>query len=337
VHTALYHGREIVGQFRQARSGNEDIHAKLMDRYPEVPDWWYGIIFVVNMALAIFVCEYYDINLPWWAVILAILMAAFFTVPIGIVTAIANVTPGLNIITEFVIGFMLPGRPIANVTFKTYGYISMSQAVTFLGDLKLGHYMKIPPRDMFIAQTVGTIIAGLVNLSTAYFLFWLKPKLCLDGDLEWTCRNSVTFYSASVIWGVIGPARMFGSGAYYSALMWFFLIGILLVIPFWLLNRRYPNSVWKYVHIPVILTATSQIPPAQASLYVTWFVLGYIFQFYLFRNKSEWWHRYNYVLSAAMDTGTALSGLFLFFAIQYWGVTVNWWGNNDPCTAAGVW
>lgn len=61
-------------------------------------------------------------------------------------------TPGLNIITEYVMGVILPGRPIANVCFKTYGYMSMAQAVSFLNDFKLGHYMKIPPRLMFLVQ-----------------------------------------------------------------------------------------------------------------------------------------------------------------------------------------
>lgn len=60
--------------------------------------------------------------------------------------------PGLNVITELIIGYMYPGKPLANVTFKTYGYISMSQALNFIQDFKLGHYMKIPPRSMFIVQ-----------------------------------------------------------------------------------------------------------------------------------------------------------------------------------------
>ena len=55
-------------------------------------------------------------------------------------------------ITELVIGYIYPGKPLANVAFKTYGYISMSQALSFINDFKLGHYMKIPPRDMFVAQ-----------------------------------------------------------------------------------------------------------------------------------------------------------------------------------------
>lgn len=51
-------------------------------------------------------------------------------------------------------GVILPGRPIANVCFKVYGYMSMTQAISFLSDFKLGHYMKIPPRSMFLVQVM---------------------------------------------------------------------------------------------------------------------------------------------------------------------------------------
>ncbi len=46
-------------------------------------------------------------------------------------------------ITEFVAGIAIPGDPLANVTFKTYGYITQYQALLLISDLKLGHYMKV--------------------------------------------------------------------------------------------------------------------------------------------------------------------------------------------------
>ena len=61
-------------------------------------------------------------------------------------------TPGLNAITKYMMGLIYLGRPIANVSFKVYGYMSMNQAVSFLNDFKLGHYIKIPPRSMFLVQ-----------------------------------------------------------------------------------------------------------------------------------------------------------------------------------------
>ncbi|KAJ2033529.1 hypothetical protein H4S04_009297, partial [Coemansia sp. S16] len=46
----------------------------------------------------------------------------------------------------------------------------MAQALSLVGDQKLGHYMKIPPRHLFIAQLVGTIICGFVQLGVAFWL-----------------------------------------------------------------------------------------------------------------------------------------------------------------------
>ncbi len=46
-------------------------------------------------------------------------------------------------ITEFIIGVIMPGDPLTNVTFKTFGYITQFQALLFISDLKLGHYMKV--------------------------------------------------------------------------------------------------------------------------------------------------------------------------------------------------
>ncbi|RKP05691.1 OPT oligopeptide transporter protein-domain-containing protein [Thamnocephalis sphaerospora] len=331
VHTALYHGPDIIRRFRESRSATDDIHARLMDRYPEVPDLWYFGVFLVNLVLSILACELFGLDLPWWALLLAVCIAAIFILPIGIITAIANQTPGLNIITEFIIGFILPGRPIANVTFKTYGYISMAQGITFLSDLKLGHYMKIPPHHMFLAQLVGTVIAGFVNLSTAYLMFHLVPNLCQEGERVWACSNANVFFSASVIWGVIGPNRMFGTEGYYSSLMWWFLVGALLPVPAWLLARRYPRSWLQYVHVPVILGATAIMPPAQPVMYPTWFLLGFIFQFVIYRYHRHWWSRYNYVLSAALDAGVATAGIIIFFAFQYRQIELSWWGTQTDC------
>ncbi|KAK7293589.1 hypothetical protein RJT34_16458 [Clitoria ternatea] len=61
--------------------------------------------------------------------------------------------PALNVITEYIIGYSYPGYPIAVILFKVYRNSSMKQAISFLQDFKLGHYMKVPPRSMFLAQS----------------------------------------------------------------------------------------------------------------------------------------------------------------------------------------
>ncbi|CAN6480666.1 unnamed protein product [Victoria cruziana] len=156
VHVCLFHGRDIWELSKSALQSKMDIHTRLMQRYKKVPDWWFILILLVSIAAAIFACEYYneELQLPWWGVLLACGLAFFYTLPVGIIAATTNQRPTLNVLTEYIIGYLYPGRPVANVCFKVYGFISMKQAVTFLQDFKLGHYMKIPPQAMFTAQVV---------------------------------------------------------------------------------------------------------------------------------------------------------------------------------------
>ena len=39
------------------------------------------------------------------------------------IQAITNQQIGLNVITELVAGYILPGKPLAMMIFKTFGYI----------------------------------------------------------------------------------------------------------------------------------------------------------------------------------------------------------------------
>ncbi|KAF9210190.1 hypothetical protein BGZ49_000011 [Haplosporangium sp. Z 27] len=332
VHVALYHGPEMVARWKSARSESEDIHTRLMRAYPEVPEWWYGALFIVTLALSLITCICWHF-MPWWGVLLALAIAAIFVLPVGVVQAVTNQQPGLNIVTEYVIGYLLPGHAIANVTFKTYGYITNVQALTFTSDLKLGHYLKIPPRIMFWAQLISTLVAGLVNLATATWLVDTRDNVCTPAGYPFTCRNTNTFYSASIIWGAIGPQRVFGNkdGAIYSKVQYGFIVGAVLPIPFWFATRRWPHIEWlKFVHWPVLLAATGNMPPALPYFYTNGLLVGFIFMFLLKRYRYDWWSRYNYLTSAALDSGVAISGLLIFFCIQSWnGTFPTWWGNPD--------
>ncbi|KAK5823307.1 OPT family small oligopeptide transporter [Linnemannia elongata] len=329
THTFLYHRKQIWAQWKEARGASQDIHYKLMQAYNEVPEWWYLTLFFITVTLSIVTCEVWDYGLPWWCVLLAVGISALFSLPIGLIQAVTNQQPGLNILTEFIIGYILPGRPIANVTFKTYGYISMSHAMSFLGDLKLGQYMKIPPRTMFMTQLIGTFVAGFVNLLTANWLLSTRPNICTPEGGHFTCLSANVFYSASVIWGVIAPERMFGSTSIYHPLMYFFIAGLVIPIPFYLISRRFPGTVLDQIHIPILLTSTGMMPPARPFQYANWLVVGFCFQYCVKRYYKDWYQRFNYVLSAALDSGVAVSALVIFFSLQIHEIDFpDWWGTN---------
>ncbi|KAG6469661.1 hypothetical protein ZIOFF_070591 [Zingiber officinale] len=281
-------------------------------------------------------------QLPYWGLFLAMAMAFVFTLPVGIITATTNTTPGLNIITEMVIGYIMPGKPLANVVFKTYGYMSMTQAITFLSDFKLGYYMKIPPRSMFIAQLVGSVIANASYFWTAWWLLTDVPHICdtnqLPDDTPWTCPSDSVFFSASVIWGVVGPARMFGPGSIYAGLNYFFLLGLLAPAVVYLFHRLFPEKKWiPLINFPVIFGSSGSMPPNKAINYNCWFIVGFVVNYWVFKHHKQWWGRYAYVMSAALDAGTSFMGVVAFFALGNYNIySVNWWGGvtEDYCPLA---
>lgn len=64
--------------------------------YLEVPQWYYLTIGAVSFALGTVAILVWDTQLPVWALIVAILVALFYAVPIGMIEAITNVQVGLK-------------------------------------------------------------------------------------------------------------------------------------------------------------------------------------------------------------------------------------------------
>jgi OPT family oligopeptide transporter len=201
-------------QCRRTLKDEKDVHSRLMSVYPEVPHWWYGTLFVIAFVLGIGAIAGFPTQLPIWAYIIALILSALFVVPVGIIQAITNQQVPLNVIVELVAGYMIPGKPIAVIIFKAYGYLVANQAIMFAGDLKLGHYMKVPPRTMFAVQTVATVVSCFVVLGVQTWMFGNIPDFCSpDQPNGFTCPSTTTFANASILWGAIGPQRLFSQGA----------------------------------------------------------------------------------------------------------------------------
>ena len=147
----MWYRHDIIRQFRRTVRDEKDIHARLMAAYPEVPVWWYGLLFVVAFVFGVVAIQIFPTEFPVWGFVVALVMAGFFVLPVGIVRAITNQLLGINVLAEFVAGYMLPGRPLGVMIFKTTAFTPMYQALSMLNDLKVGHYQKVPPRVMFMA------------------------------------------------------------------------------------------------------------------------------------------------------------------------------------------
>ncbi|KAJ7088419.1 small oligopeptide transporter [Mycena belliarum] len=317
MHAFLYFRKQIWVQSRRAMHEQPDIHARLMSRYPQVPEWWYMVLFLSMFVLGIISIEVWPTEMPVWAFVLALVVAFTYVIPIGMIQAITNQQVGLNVITELIIGYALPGRPVAMMMFKTWGYITMAQGKLYFA-VQRPSFSDVPPRPMFWSQVAATVIAGTVQLGVQAWMFTNIDNICAPNQKDgFICPSTEVFGTASII--VVGAAAPLLA---------------------WSINKKYPNSFLKYVN-PVIFNGTGLIPPATAINYVPWAGVGFIFQYVIRRRYFSWWTKYNYVLSAALDSGVAVSILVIFFTLQFpkngtIGTTniATWWGNTVPFVGA---
>ncbi|EAW06700.1 small oligopeptide transporter, OPT family [Aspergillus clavatus NRRL 1] len=325
-HVALYNGKDLWEQWKGRNQ--KDVHARLIAAYKAVPWWWFAVITIIIFALSIVTNEVWETGLSAWAVVVAFILPAIYFIPVGIIKATTNISSNqLNLITEFIGGYAFLGRPVANMAFKFYGYVAVSQGLEFVADMKLAHYLHIAPRTLFMAQGVATLIGAVVQCGVTVFMLTRFDDICTpDADGGFTCPHGQVTYSSSLIWGGLGPGRNFSPGQIYGNLLWFFLAGPVVIVITYLLGRR-----WKWLNKiswPVAFGAMSLVPPATGINFSSWWVVNMIFNGIIKRRKPAWWSKYNYVLSAALDSGVAVATVVIFFCIILPAGPLHWWGNE---------
>lgn len=135
--------------------------------------------------------------------------------------------------------------------------------------------------------------------------------------------------TASVIWGLIGPSRIFSPGQIYSSLFFFFGLGAVTPLVIYLVARRRPKSWLRYLMAPLIFGGAGAIPPATPLNYLSWGIVGFVFQYVIRHRHFGWWSRLNFLTSSGLDLGLALSTLVIFFAFTLREVDPpRWWGND---------
>lgn len=262
----LYHRLEImmgfkdlINSFRPSKKGEVeknqilDVHNRLMKSYREVPEWWYMIVLVISVALGCAGIANWPTYTSPGVVFYGIILCLIFVVPTGIIYAMTGIEVSLNVLAEFIGGSFVEGNALAMCFFKTYGYVTCSHALYFSNDLKMAHYVKIPPRFTFFAQMVPTLVSTFVCVGIVTYQVTIKDVCTPDAPFRFTCPGENTFFTAAVLWGTVGPKKLWGVGGQYSATLLGFPLGVFLVVLFWFLSRKFPKSqILRSTH-PVVL------------------------------------------------------------------------------------
>ena len=344
--------------------GAMDVHSRLMSRYKEIPDWWFLLLLLGAVVLSIIWCQIFPTDTPVYLVFMLLGINLVFAIPLSFLSATTGTNLGLGSLIEVITGYMLPGNPNAFLFAQTLGSWALAgYGDNYVQDQKMAHYCKISPRAVFRSQIGTIIITCFVAVGTQDFILTSVKGLCTaDQPSRFTCANDgFPLYTNSLMWGLLGSERMFNS--IYPLLKWCFLIGTLIALIFLfgqgygpiylprvkermrlkLRPRTYEimdKTLFPFVasllwlNPVMIIQGVQHWAPSNLSYKTPGMILSFIFMYWLPRHRLAWWEKYNYVLSAALTAGVAISGLVMFFAIGYNPVSLKWWGNT--VSGAGV-
>ncbi|KAJ7625378.1 OPT oligopeptide transporter protein-domain-containing protein [Mycena polygramma] len=342
----LWHWPELraaFGGLRFLKRGHaevDDPHYKEMQKYPEVPQWVYAALFFVSIGVGIG-CSYAGPNgtvlMPAWSIIFFTLFSALISVVLGFITA----TTGFNISIKYAIqimaAFIHPGQPIPVMYANLYGNSTSFQTLYLLQDLKLGQYTKLPPRVTFGTQMAGSIVGAIFNYTMMKSIVANNRAVLKDpiGTRLWSGWIIQQYNSASIAMGALGK-ELFAFGKPYWLIPFAMFLGLFIPLPFWLVWKFSPPKsnlakFMKYLNLPIILLYIGWLPYSVNGQWTSCMIIGVYSQWWLRTRRPNWFAKYNYILSAALDGGSQVILFILSFAV--FGASGNavvfptWWGN----------
>ncbi|KAJ7362521.1 peptide transporter MTD1 [Mycena albidolilacea] len=336
THVVLWYGRDIIEVIRRYRAGdNYDPHlAKMKESflscslrmiiercvqvYPEVPMWWYIAIFFGSFGMAMATIYTGGSGMPWWGLIVGLLISAVFLPFVVTVHAITGFTTSMQNLVQIIGASIMPGSPQTNMYFTLYGFNTLEQALGLVRDLKMvqGQYTKLPPRVTFTVQALGSVVGGLLNYVIMKVIISSHREILLDvqGSNIWSGQQVQSFNADAVSWGALGNILYAPSGR-YGIVPFSILIGLAVPVPFWIVHRFFPRLGANHVVTPILCWTLGYLSVGINTSVFTTFLLAVFSQFYLRRYRPRWFRKYNFLLSAALDGGTQVMVFVFTFAV----------------------
>ncbi|KAI0373170.1 oligopeptide transporter [Pilatotrama ljubarskyi] len=350
AHTMLFWGPSVVESFKQARAKTQpDPHWQIVNKnYEEVPWYWYLGLLVLSFLAGLIVVLKGQTTLPWWAYIISLLLGAFVTPFSTLLYARLGNGIATNQLMKMVAGAVNPGKPVANLYFSMWSHDVVSTSIGLAGDLKMGQYLKIPPRAMFLTQVWGTILGAIVNYVVMVSVVDAQRDILLDpsGTNIWSGQYVQSLNSAAVTWSL--AKELYGISGPYVWIPLALLFGIIPTSIQWLIAKKWPTIKGirtDSIVLPVIYQYSQWMSSGTNSPVMSTIVVGLVSQLWLREYHPGWYKKYNFILGGALDGGAQVMIFILSFAV--FGASgvprpfPSWWGNPargnvDYCNGNGA-
>ncbi|KAL3961034.1 hypothetical protein ACCO45_006151 [Purpureocillium lilacinum] len=302
----------------------QDQLSVLQRSYDEVPFWWFAALFAASFLIMVVITAKNLLFIPVWTYFVGIATGA-------IVVAIGTTNElWYGLMVNAVSGFK---NPCGASTYGSIAGDAWYRAQLNLQDMKIGHYMHIPPKAVFFSQVFGSLIG--IPIDYAVIRWVLNTKFdYLAGTIEdpthqWTGQDLSRSLTLGVQYVLVGPKRLFQQDL-FRVVPYGFLVGAAVPVIIWALHRRFPKAKFHLANSTIFFSCMSNFYGNISTGYFSSFLGGFVVMFWAYRYRYEMWARWNYILAAAFDAGFNFNMLliFLFFGAGKVITMPNWWGNN---------
>ncbi|KAI9172645.1 opt oligopeptide transporter [Paramyrothecium foliicola] len=339
LHVFLFWGGDIVRTYKSARQGkyNDRHHEHMAKHYKEVPWWWYIAILIGSFVLGLIVVTTQDVTLPAWAYVVSLVLGSFIAPLSTILYSRFGNGIATNNLSKMLAGLALPGRPVGNMYFAAWSHNVISNAVNLSTDLKMGEYLKIPPRVMFLTQIWGTILGGFISYAVMISIVTGNRELLVDsdGNASWSGATIQSYNTNATSWAL--ASYLYKLGGQYELVPIGLAVGAGLVVLHRIFYHFKPTLRGfdiADINLPQFIQYAGYIPYNQSQTCVLFsqVIAGFFVQFYLRNYRPRIFKDYSYLVTGAFD-GASLTVLFILsFAVFGAGGKSHpfpsWWGNN---------
>jgi OPT family small oligopeptide transporter len=311
----------------------------LQRSYDEVPFWWFATLFGASFVSLITIISLGKLYIPVWTYFVAIGTGAFLVIPLGWLYALSNFQLPIGTVNELLYGLMSNSvsgykNPTGASVYGSIAGNAWYRAQLNLQDMKIGHYMHIPPKAVFFSQVFGSFLGIPVNYAVVRWVLDTKFDY-LTGEKEdpthqWTGQSLAQNLTMGVQYVLIGPRRLFAHPL-YRVVPYGFIVGAVAPLIMFALNRQFPRFKFRLWNTTIFFSSLSIFYGNISTGYFSAFLGGFVVMFWAYRRRNDLWSRWNYILAAAFDAGFNFNMLliFLFFGAGKIIQMPNWWGNEE--------
>ncbi|OCF76766.1 hypothetical protein I204_02468 [Kwoniella mangroviensis CBS 8886] len=323
--------------WRARKAAHNDRLSKLIQKYPGLTWWEWALLTLIPFFMLLGVILTKKLYMSTWTYFVALGFGAAAMLPMSLIYAVSGYPMKVGFFNELVYGYMIDAKgssrhPLGQLAYRIISGNVWYDARTVLEDQKIGHYFHIPPRTVIGIQILANMLALPVNYGVMRWVLaskfdYVSGKIA-DPAGQWTGQEFKSYNTAGVQYALVGPKRLFASSV-FQPVTYGFVAGAVAPLIIWLLHKKFPKAKFDLWNTTIFFSGAATFHGNLSTGPFTTFIIGTVWNFYLFRYKRKFWNMYAYITGAASDTGWNFNLLFIFLFLGTTGAVMpHWWGNN---------